>query len=90
MIQLEPCPFCGGKAHFNRIPGEGLFVLCSSCGALAAQRADTGNEALAKAWNMRTVRYNFSNQSKIGPCPFCADGGDDPAEAAGAGQPDRP
>lgn len=72
MIQLNPCPFCGAKASFSRIPGQGLSILCSGCGAIAAKKADTSSQALADAWNARTVRHNFSRQSNVAPCPFCA------------------
>ena len=42
MVEIEPCPFCGGKAHISHEPdydgfGRFLFVKCGKC------RARTGD-----------------------------------------------
>lgn len=57
MIDLKPCPFCGGKAkivtHFfyNLMPTYGVECIC--CGAKSSQFNDT-EERAAEKWNLRT------------------------------------
>lgn len=72
MVMLNPCPFCGGKAVYSRIPGEGFSILCQSCGAIGVREKHISRDALGKTWNLRMVRHNFSVQDKVKPCPFCA------------------
>lgn len=72
MVKLNPCPFCGGKAGYSRIPGEGFSILCTSCGAIAVRERGVSQDTLGNTWNTRTVRHNFSQQDNVKPCPFCA------------------
>lgn len=72
MVTLDSCPFCGGKATYSRIPGEGFSVICGECGAIAVREKDVGRDELGKSWNLRTVRHNFSKSDNVKPCPFCA------------------
>ncbi len=72
MDKLKECPFCGHVAQVSRIPNGGLSVLCTGCGAIAVLDGSNVRDALAAAWNRRTVRPNFNRTDKIKPCPFCA------------------
>lgn len=58
MVDLKPCPFCGGKAEIGTGPGYS-FVNCTDCMAstdilLAENWKYTALEA-ADRWNMRTA-----------------------------------
>ncbi len=72
MVSLKNCPFCGGKAVYSRIPGDGFSVLCTACGALAVRQQATDRDVLGAGWNMREVRHNFQQRDNVKPCPFCA------------------
>lgn len=54
MIELKPCPFCGGLFVSN-----GVRVLCPDCGATTrilvdSERVETSAvEDVIKAWNRR-------------------------------------
>ena len=47
-MELKPCPFCGGEAHF--VNGS-TWLACAGCGA-ETSFFDTQEEA-AEAWNRR-------------------------------------
>ena len=55
MIELKPCPFCGGKARL--LAGNGVRVLCTKCGATTWTATDSERggtsavEDVIKAWN---------------------------------------
>lgn len=55
MIELKPCPFCGGKARL--FVSNGVRVLCTKCGATTWTAADSERvgtsavEDVVKAWN---------------------------------------
>lgn len=57
MVELKPCPFCGGKARL--FAGNGVRVLCTKCGATTrilvdSERIETNAvEDVIEAWNMR-------------------------------------
>jgi Lar family restriction alleviation protein len=57
MIELKPCPFCGGKARL--FVSNGVRVLCPDCGATTrilvdSERVETSAvEDVIKAWNRR-------------------------------------
>lgn len=60
MIELKPCPFCGGTAYL--FVNEGVRVICPTCGASTKILIDAmgyksvlGNsvESVIKAWNRR-------------------------------------
>ena len=72
METIKPCPFCGHTAQISRMPGGGLSVLCTGCGALVVPGAVCERKMLVALWNRRDVRPNFQQTSKIKPCPFCA------------------
>mgnify|MGYP007068285915 CR=1 FL=1 len=56
MIDLNPCPFCGGKAYFERVGTHrcSCVVVCEDCGC----RLETNEEDIfcGMQWNQRTTR----------------------------------
>lgn len=57
---LKPCPFCGGKAFFDKLyfaKGDWEYcIACTDCDAvfsLAYKNPDKGD--LAEAWNRRVI-----------------------------------
>lgn len=60
MIELKPCPFCGGNAKFARIAGEGTEAVCLECHCgtpkyfSVSENPDTEKEMAAQVWNKRT------------------------------------
>lgn len=60
MIELLPCPFCGGEAHV--FSGDGVKVVCDTCFNQTMARTDLSYsnsgknnalEAVIEAWNRR-------------------------------------
>jgi Lar family restriction alleviation protein len=52
-VELKPCPFCGGRAEFNKTFVEGStkgWVQCTHCGVHFITKES--DEVIA-AWNMR-------------------------------------
>ena len=63
MIELKPCPFCGGKAEVH-VSSDGICVRCTKCLCQTVRGKDhmikniTGNNAFEDAviaWNRREV-----------------------------------
>lgn len=52
MVELKPCPFCGGEAHIRQ-NGNRVFpwVVCSDC--IASTRVYDSVEEAIEAWNRR-------------------------------------
>ena len=57
---LEPCPFCGGEAEFERLgtPRVSCQVSCTMCGA-HHESSDEGRNS-GSSWNRRSVRSQLS------------------------------
>lgn len=53
MIDLKPCPFCGGEARMESVDLGVFWVECKNCYAETIC-ADTEDEAAA-AWNRRVT-----------------------------------
>ena len=55
MIDLKPCPFCGGTdLHLESFSGWGDDVIvCYECLAIFSQQEITCEEDLIEAWNRR-------------------------------------
>lgn len=51
LVELKPCPFCGGVAYFDSGVGE-YWVRCGSCGA--SSRLNNFPENAIDDWNRRT------------------------------------
>ena len=71
MIELLPCPFCGGEAYYRKpIPEkrgcfETMVVECKHCGASPfgvsvydGETLDHKRGTIAKFWNMRNDRFH--------------------------------
>lgn len=58
MIELKPCPFCGGQARL--FANDGIRVICTKCRASSKVSVDSecyqtnAVEGVIKAWNRRT------------------------------------
>ena len=65
MIELKPCPFCGGKAilykHACTKSEYAAFVCCDECREMIREQYGGSYEAAAmkaaKSWNRRTDNY---------------------------------
>lgn len=70
MIELKPCPFCGGKARL--FVSNGVRVLCTKCGATTWTAADSERvgtsavEDVIKAWNRwKKTTMVFKKDGKV-------------------------
>jgi hypothetical protein len=70
MIELKPCPFCGGKARL--FVSNGVRVLCTKCGATTWTAADSERvgtsvvEDVIKAWNRwKKTTMVFKKDDKV-------------------------
>ena len=54
MIELKPCPFCGGKAEVREYIAitDYVFVICRNCGACVGPYGI--EEKATENWNRRT------------------------------------
>ncbi len=52
---LDPCPFCGGEAEFERVgtPRQSCIVTCRNCGA--RHESSDENERSGASWNSRVA-----------------------------------
>lgn len=56
MLDLKPCPFCGGEASLAVVTTTGVDryrVYCPACGVTTWPRFKESRKAIA-AWNRRT------------------------------------
>ena len=49
MIELKPCPFCGGRAELYADDRYGVCVRCSKCFCMTSYQADNN-----------TIRFSFT------------------------------
>lgn len=54
-MALDPCPFCGGEAEFERVgtPRQSCIVACRNCGA--RHESSDENERSGSSWNSRAA-----------------------------------
>lgn len=55
MVELKPCPFCGGKAfidHFMQ-PHDEWRIRCMDCSARVGRYAGLNKKEVTEAWNRR-------------------------------------
>ena len=52
MIDLKPCPFCGGPAEFEGNEGIDHYVICTKCSASSGVSRKSFKQA-ARDWNRR-------------------------------------
>jgi Lar family restriction alleviation protein len=56
MLDLKPCPFCGGAAHFDHDDNGWNWIECADCGASTNARVSAMDDCkplLAEQWNRR-------------------------------------
>ncbi len=55
LVDLAPCPFCGGYAEFERMggPRHSCIVACVECGCRLETNEQWPN--IGKQWNVRVV-----------------------------------
>jgi Lar family restriction alleviation protein len=53
VIELKPCPFCGGEAEFERLGTrrQSCIVVCTECGC--HHESSDENEHNGSSWNRR-------------------------------------
>ena len=61
MLELEPCPFCGGKVSFDSGEAGLMKVTCPFCGVSTLWDVNA-----VKQWNKRTRK-----ETGLLPCPLC-------------------
>lgn len=67
-IDLKPCPFCGGEAHFEMDESRWEWIECASCGLQGNRSAslmDDCKPKLAEAWNRRSDASLADAQAEI-------------------------
>lgn len=53
IVELLPCPFCGGTPKILNDPGLAMYIRCMSCGIDNNRQLQTEAQAVA-AWNRRS------------------------------------
>ena len=57
MLDLKPCPFCGGAAHYSETVFNKCYIACRTCGARSAESYISADycvkDRLAEEWNKR-------------------------------------
>lgn len=70
MPKLEPCPFCGGNAEFERLGTntQSCIVFCEMCGARL--ESNEAGEYCGDQWNRRKFALSeISAESPVEPLP---------------------
>ncbi len=68
MIELKPCPFCGGESNFI---GETATIKCKNCGgAFLVTSPLKSRYEVARAWNTRKSQKKQFDDT----CPVCGVG----------------
>lgn len=68
---LKPCPFCGGKAYFDRDEHGWEWIECEKCHVATNQRASSMEDCkplLAEAWNTRTASSIIDSEAILREC----------------------
>lgn len=75
MVDLKPCPFCGGSAERLELEDEANFggsvICCQRCGASSPVHFDR-KENLYDSWNRRTEAKRSPEQAEEASCVVCA------------------
>ena len=84
MIEIKPCPFCGGEVDIhdtlvdnsvdeNEVSNKIYYVYCLDCGAILGPNCPDGRSLgqAAEEWNTATY-YKSSSEANLLPCPFCS------------------
>ena len=61
MVELKPCPFCGGKSALYFGKGKRPYkCYCTECETMSTARSFRTNEEAAAAWNTRSDDTRFA------------------------------
>lgn len=56
LVDIKPCPFCGGKARTNNdVEYLGWIVCCIYCGAIMQPYTNNTKKNAIKHWNTRAL-----------------------------------
>lgn len=72
MVELKPCPFCGGEAKLEERPRTSRrWIFCLKC--FVGTEFCASSERAIKIWNRRVGGYEPIRNDNIDerPCPFC-------------------
>lgn len=73
MIELKPCPFCGGEAQMMDM-GYPHWVYCKTCGAKVHGRVVGDEQASVDAWNKRAEESTLGVVQTANSITFTAAG----------------
>lgn len=53
MVELKPCPFCGGRAEVRHNKDGFSYVVCPADGCYCRTDGHLNDEAAIQSWNRR-------------------------------------
>lgn len=68
MMELKPCPFCGGKADIGEQYDGLYFVICTAC--LSSSPSSKSKELVERHWNRRVTNGTERKADEANPRVF--------------------